>query len=146
MADHKTDRVLEAVAARITAAVSRDVFRGREFGVPDANLPATFVYLGTEDVGAEEEGATWPTLYPRTGVVTVEAADVVADIESTLLAMRRDTTKALRADHTLGLSWVIDIIEGSAEAIEYEAEGSVKAFYRCNWTVIYQRDWDDPTA
>jgi len=144
---HRADTVMDAVATAITGLTTtgNNVFRGRDHASKaSGKLPALVLHLGTDT--PNEEASAWPRLYSDLEVEIEVLIDGASGFESTLLTIREEVTKALRADYTLGLSFVVEIREGPAERPQPEDQDSRRFSYALGWTVTYSRNWDDPSA
>lgn len=150
MADLRAEQIIAVFVTRLTslATTGANIFRGRVYPVPDNKLPALLVYLGP-DVPAHDDGASSSFQYLDSRLtVFVEALSKTsaAQVDTQLNQIRKEAIIALRADHTQGLAFVLDSIEGAAEPdLKGEGDKSTGSL-RMEWTVLYRRSRADGSA
>lgn len=147
MADHRAEQIVAAVVTKITGLTTTGarVYRGRLYPLQPTELPALLVYLG-----ADTDGVTLGQSL-RESVLNIGLDAVVktvaTQIDTLLNQVRKEVTIALAADHTQGLGFVLDSIEG--DAAEPEPSGEVDqptGRQRLNWQFRYRRSRTDPSA
>jgi len=144
---HRAKSILDAAETAITGLTTtgNSVFRGLPpAAAQGADLPALFVRMGSDEPDPEQ--SAWPRLYSNLEIVIEGVIIASATMDDDLLQIREEVTKALRADYTLGLSYVQENMEGAAGAPEPGGETRQLAYYPMNWIVRYSRNWDDPST
>lgn len=150
MADLRAEQIVAAFVTKLTslATTGANVFRGRVHPVPDNKLPAILVYLGP-DVPMHDDGASSSFQYLDSRLtIFVEALSKTsaAQVDTQLNQIRKEAIIALRADHTQGLAFVIDSLEGPAEP-DLKGDGDKPTgSLRMEWTVLYRRSRADGSA
>lgn len=118
----RTEQVMDAVVTALTglATTGSNVFRGRVYDLPDTALPGLAVSMGEDTIADELNG-----YYDWTLSVAIESkVEANTQVDTTLNTIRGEVHAALRADPTLGLSFVIDTKPSSAEAPDLSGEGA----------------------
>lgn len=150
MADHRREQILDAVKTTLTglATTGANVFRLRVWPQESAVLPSWNIVQG-EDVPLQdvEEGGGWPKLDRSLQLRLEGRVKATADLDQTLNEMTKEATVALRADHTLGLGFVHDVIERETEEPEVTTETEQpSALLAMNWEIRYRTSVNDPSA
>lgn len=145
MALHRAEQIAAALLAALTGLTSTglNAFRGRALPVEVSSTPALLIY-STSDQPLD---VTYPVRNSALSVlIEGHALAVPGAIETTLNAIRKEVTIAIRSAPTLGLGFVIESEEGGAD---YELFGDSEqpgGIVRMTWTVMYRRGWNDPSA
>ena len=131
MADARSEQIMSAVETALAGLTTTgaNVQRGQVYPHQAADLPALGIMTGDDVPAAEYQTARLDWLL----TVIVEAvAGIDADyttqastIESTLAQIRKEVHIALFADHTLGLSFVLDIQPGAVGQPLLDREGQI---------------------
>lgn len=148
---HRAEQIIDAIANAIGSfsGYTGEVYkhRAQSLAHEQAELPATSVDFG-EDSSVEDDGAS--NLSFLDSLLTVETTIFVSEAEESdartkLLDMRRSIHRALMADRSLGLVFVIDTRYGGADAPEINAETeSMIGRLACRWAVHYRMNITDP--
>ena len=106
-------------------------------------LPAVSVDIGPE------EGVSQNTQYidsrMRMAITAVVAAPSEPDARRSLLSLRREVHRALMADETLGLSFVVSTTFGRMEDVQTETDGESIVFSQSAiWLIYYRMNVLDP--
>lgn len=147
MADHRAEQVLARVQTLVTGLVTTGarVDRGRDEEVPAESTPALRVVMGGDEIVDP-----WAqSLVDSFLDVTVEARvhDSAANVETRLNQVRKEVNIALAADQTLGLAFVLAIVELGSMRPRLSGElarpaAAMDLLYR----VRYRRSRTDPSA
>lgn len=144
---HRAESVVQAVVAKVTGltATGARVYRGRVYPVQAGELPCLLVYMGGDEIVARMSNA----LIDSSLTIYVEALtrSASSQIDTLLNTIREQVTIALAADHTQGLGYVIDSIEGDTPQPELSGEGEqIAGSLRMEWKFIYRRSRTNPGA
>lgn len=128
----RAEAILTAIETAITGLTTTgsNVERGKVYGYQAAELPALSLYMGEDTPAAEYQTGLvdWELQIRIESMVSIDAADNASltdsTIETQLNLIRSEVHAAVMADHTLGLSYVIDIIPGTASAPILSGEGA----------------------
>ncbi|MFZ5697766.1 MAG: hypothetical protein ACOY9J_03435 [Pseudomonadota bacterium] len=150
MALHRAEQIVEAVIANITGLTTTgdNVFRSRTAELPDNRTPALVVYLGPDAPRSDGGSSSYRYIDGDLTVFVVAAVKGRTDAltETKLNLIRKEVTIALMADHTQGLSFVIDTTEGQAVP-EINGDGDKPVGrLRMEFTFHYRRSRTDPSA
>lgn len=132
------ETLIDTVVAKIGADVAVDstkVFANRVADLNDTEMPAYNVVLGP-DAPLSELGATNVAYIDWQLILFVDCyvRSILADVDAVFLDMRRNVHRALMADHTQGLAFVMTTIPGGADEPNLDDEGDRKSIvYRLNW-------------
>lgn len=146
---HRAEQIVDAAVTLLDAALSAQVFKARTLSLSneDGELPAITVNIGTDDpvsdLGADNLRFIDSLLELR---LTAYAQDTSQSAVLTdLMALRVGVHKALMADQTLGLGFVMSTRYGGADAPEVATEGAYLAG-RLDMTfrVLYRMSVTDP--
>lgn len=145
---HRAESIIAAIVANkvnnLTTTGAR-VYRGRTTPVQAAEFPCLLVYLGPDKVVREYSQEKIDNLVTVYFEGRVQSPTQQLDTE--LNKIREEVTKALQADYTQGLSYVINTIEGDVEAPDFHGEGQKPiAGLRMEWQFLYRRSRTDPGA
>lgn len=148
---HRAEQILDAASAAITAGEFRGtVFkhRAQSLSQKDGELPAVSVDFG-DDPPLDDSGAdNFAFLDSLLGIETTIYLkdDEEQKVRTALLNARTAIHKALMADRTLGLSFVIDTRYGGAERPLVVADSEfVTGQLICRWRVHYRMNITDPS-
>ena len=129
MADARAEQIMVAVKTAVTGLTTTgaNVQRGQVYPHESNKLPALGVLMGPDVPAVELQTA----LLDWELTVAIECA-VQADIyngsesgiETDLAQIRKEVHAALFADHTLGLSFVLDIEPGPAQQPQISGDGN----------------------
>lgn len=144
---HRAESILAVVITKLTGLTTTgtNVFRGRVYAIPDANLPALAVYQGEDKVIGQYAQAK----YDCELTVNVDAIvkTSATQVDTLLNTIREQVVIALQADYTQGLAYVLNTIEGDTSAPELSGEGDKpSASVRMEWKLHYRRSRTDPGA
>lgn len=132
------ETLIDALVTNIQAEPGVDsskVFRNRVAMLNDTELPAYVVVLGPDqslgELGSDNLAfIDWELLI----FVDCYLRSVAVSIDQEFLDMRARVHRALQADHTQGLSFIITTVAGGADDPIIDDEGERKnAVYRTNW-------------
>jgi hypothetical protein len=149
---HREEQIIQAAKAAIEAqsVLAAAVFTHRTLtlSADDQELPAVVVNNGA-DAPPDGDGVTNLAFIDSVLELQISLAaqgDTQQEIASELDRLRVAVHKALMtAPRTLGLSFVMGIRYGGAEAPEYSTTGSPLAGKRaCAFSFHYRMDIDDP--
>ena len=140
---HRAEQIVATIVTTLTGLTTTgaNVFRGREYNIPDTNLPALKIYMGT-DTKLEEYSQgqmDWELSIRIVGVVKS-----TGQIDTTLNLIRNEITVALQADHTQGLGFLLDSIEGDAAEPIFSVGDQQIAEQELEWQFMYRRSRNDP--
>ena len=147
MADHRAEQIAAAVTLNLTglATTGSNVFRSRAQPIARTKLPALVIRLIGEEIVDESVAGQMR----RDLTVAVHAyvrSSSEGGVETTLNLIRKEVTIALQADHTQGLSFVIDTNEESVEyEITEEGEQTV-GLVKTEIIIGYRTSRADPSA
>lgn len=145
---HRADQIIDAVAALIETQVQPSgvkVYTHRRFSLAadQDELPAISVDYG-EDTAVTHIAHAIDSLLNLeiTGVV---AASEEADVRAELLRLRREVHKAVMADETQGLAFVVTTTYAGAATPELNVDGgNVVGELTSSWAIYYRMDPSDP--
>ena len=128
----RAEAILAAVETAITGLTTTgtNVERGKVYGYQPSELPALGLYMGADSPLAEYQTGLidWELNIRIESTVSIDAADNASltdsTIETKLNLIRSEVHAAVMADHTLGLSYVIDIMPGTASEPILSGEGA----------------------
>lgn len=144
---HRAESILADVVTTLTGltTTAANVFRGRVYAIPDANLPALAVYQGEDKIIGQYAQAK----YDCELTVNIEAIVKTSStqVDTLLNTIREEVVAALQADYTQGLAYVLNTIEGDTSAPELSGEGDKPAAtVRMEWKFHYRRSRTNPGA
>jgi len=149
MADHRAEQILQAVVANVTglATTGNHVTRARATPQATGALPALAVYQGP-DVPLDADLQSMQYLdVELTVYIDILVATEAQQVDSLLNQIRVEIARALWADYQQGLSFVIEMREGSADEPMLVGEGErPAASMRTAWIFKYRRSRTDPSA
>lgn len=142
MADHRAENIIAAVVTTVTGltTTASRVYRGRRYELDVDTSPSLCVYMGP-DTPFSAPGDS-PMAY-QDSELTIYIEGVVKDsttaVATTLNQIRHEVAVALNADHTQGLAYVHDTIEGdTALDLNGETDKPVGRM-RTAWRFLYRR-------
>jgi len=142
MADHRVENILVAVLDKLSTLTTTgdNTFRGRVYEIPDGELPAVCVYMGTDNPRSDSGSSGWWYIdSDLTLNIEAVAKTSALQIDTVLNQIRFEVAQALQADITQGLSYVINTTEGSASP-EIDGVGEmVTGRLRMEFTILYRR-------
>lgn len=145
---HRGDTVLSTIKTLLSTGLSfsSNTYRDRTRLFQSTDLPGLNIEGGEERLIADYVGGQqdWELDVSFTLVVS----SVNEDHGSLLYGYRTELHKKLRTDYTLGLSYVIDILEVGAEALvlgQTDSDTPI-AGQTLHWKVQYRRSTDDPES
>lgn len=149
---HRAQQILEAVEAKLAASTTlgAGVYLYRELSLSDADqeLPAVCIRPGSDEPLSDFTSTNLrfiDSLLEVRLVALAAGSDERSSAEE-LLRLRVETHKALLADTTLGLSFVIDCRYGGAAAPDMEqATGGNGASVEMTFRVLYRMNLADPS-
>lgn len=151
MADHRAEQIMDAFVTEVTGldTTKNSVVRDRPYNVELGDNCALSIYQGT-DVPYEEGIQNW-TYQDMVLTVVIEILVKAASsmpISQTLNQIRKEITTTLQAvaDPPLGLSFCIEIEEGTSFEPQLEIAEQPTAVQRFEWMVKYRRSRTDPSA
>ncbi len=142
MADHRAENILVAVLDKLSTLTTTgdNTFRGRVYEIPDGELPAVCVYMGTDNPRSDSGSSGWWYIDSDL-TLNIEAVAKTSSlqIDTVLNQIRFEVAQALQADITQGLSYVINTTEGTASP-EIDGVGEmVTGRLRMEFTILYRR-------
>jgi len=147
MALHRAEQIVAAMQALVTglATTGTRVDRGRGEPIAEGNTPALRVAMGADTIVEP-----WvQQLLDSDLDVTVEAFvhDSAANVETLLNQIRKEVNIALVADYTLGLAFVLAIVELGATRPQVSGDlAKPAAAMELQYRVKYRRSRLDPSA
>lgn len=145
---HKAETILEAVETLLTGLTTTgaNVERARVHPWTNAELPAISLFMGADT--PLDNDARGIGFYDWGLLINVDAVckkTATSGIDTTLNLIRAELTTALVGDYTLGLSFVIDIVEQGSSEPEISGEGEKPiALQRTTFLIKYRRSIGDP--
>ncbi len=151
-----TEQVLEKFKDLVDAdpVLTGHVYRGRVYQIESADLPAVLIQEGPEQILeflTQDQELVETTVYLdliSAGVTDELAADpesIATGVETEVHAIEVRVTKALAANHTLGLTFVQFSELVSKDQIESTNEGDRPVgSQRMDWRVVFYRKRTDP--
>ncbi len=130
MSDLKAEQILVAIKTAITGLTTTgaNVQRGQVYGHEKISLPALTLNMGQDSVEFEQQTGLidWQLeiLIQSTAFVSAAYTASESALDTLLNLIRGEVYLAVMADHTLGLSFVIDIMPGPAGAPTLSGEGA----------------------
>lgn len=151
MADHRAEQIMAAFEALVTslATTGSNVTRARIYPNQSSALPALSVYQGDDEPKLDHDDDAVLEYIDHILEVIIEAHVQASSgiVDTTLNQIRKEIAVVVHADHKIGLSFVINTIEGPAEAPELFDEGEKRtAVQRNHYFVKYRRSRTDPSA
>lgn len=148
MVVHSAEKILLKVLDLLMdlETTGESVQRSRVYDWADSELPALSIYMGSDSPGDPESRniafSDWE-LEIRIEAVCKKLS--YSETDSTLNAIRGEVAAALLSDYTLGLSFVIDVIEGEAGSPNESGESErPTASQVLTYSVKYRRPLKDP--
>ena len=145
---HKAERIMQAVYVLCLdqATTGGNVYRSLVYGHETEKLPAINLTMGADTPAETEQQNIALTDYIlRVNCDAVCQKLQYSAVETTLNEIRAEITAALLANRTLGLDFVIDVIEVGAEEPQLTGEGEKPmALQRFSFDVKYRRAVNDP--
>lgn len=142
MADHRAENILVAVLDKLStlATTGDNAFRGRVYEIPEGELPAVCVYMGTDNPRSDSGSSGWWYIDSDL-TLNIEAVAKTSSlqIDTVLNQIRFEVAQALQSDITQGLSYVINTTEGSASPEIDGAGEMVTGRLRMEYTILYRR-------
>ncbi len=144
----RIEQLLDAIETNLGADVSVDatkVFRNRVADLNDTELPGYNLRLGP-DAPIDELGATNVAFIDWDQVIFIDCYEraITENVDAVFLNMRRNIHRALMADVTQGLGFVMLSIPGGAEEPLIDDSGERKNMvYRTNWLFRLRTSIDD---
>ena len=149
MADHRAEQILQAVVANVTglATTGNNVTRARATPQAAGALPALAVYQGPDvPLDADLQSVQYLDV-EFTVYIDILVATATQQVDTLLNQIRVEIARALWADYQQGLSFVIEMREGSADEPMLVGEGELPAAsMRTAWIFKYRRSRTDPSA
>ena len=135
----RTETLIDTLVATLQADAAitvGSVYQGRTAPLADTELPAYSIELGQDSplnaLGTDNVAfIDWAQLI----FIDCYAKSTAADINSIFLNMRRNVHRALMADYTQGLSFVMQTIPAGAEEPILDSSGEQK-------TMVYRTGWE----
>lgn len=147
MALHRAEQIIAAVKTTLTGLTTTGarVYRGRVTALADTNLPALCIYQGADTELMQFSQALIDSELTITIEVLVKTSS--EQVDTLLNLIRKEVAIALRADYTQGLAFVINTMEGTADAPELSGDGEKPAAaMKLEWKFHYRRSRTDPSA
>jgi len=144
---HRAEQIMDALTAALSAlapATADKVIRGRHSPFASTINKAIAIYQGLDDV---VDNSGWNNVYSKLNVqVDIHVRSSSAQVDQEINAICKVITSTIWADHTLGLSFVIDTEEGASEEPEMLRESNIPiSVMRTNWLFKYRRDRTNPS-
>lgn len=145
---HRAEQIVDAIAAIIAARVQppgAHVFTHRRLSVDpyQDELPLVSVDFGDDTPAADNTQFIDSVLTVPTTAVAVGPEE--RDVKLKLLELRREVHRAIMADPTLGLAFVVYTNYGGAAEPVYETDGELLVGeLTSNWFVHYRMNVLDP--
>lgn len=127
----RAESILAAIETLLdgTTDAGANVQRGQVYAHEETKLPAIAIFMGPDvPAGEMQTGFTdWDLTVLIQTTVSIAAwyTDMSAAVETSLNALREQIHALLLADHTLGLSYVIDTTAGPAEQPIIDGDGEL---------------------
>lgn len=138
------DQVVTSLGADVAVDATK-VFSNRVADLNDTEMPAYNIVLGS-DSPLGEFGPSNVAFIDWEQVLFIDCYErsILADIDAAFLDMRRNVHRALMADHTQGLNFVITTIPAGADEPLIDDAGERKNMvYRTNWIFQLRTSIDD---
>lgn len=147
MADHRAEVIIKAIHDKLLSleTTGGSVTRAQNIVWDDSELPALTIAMGS-DYPVEGSANIVVVTHRMSVTFTSHVREFSHEpADKTLTDIRGDVAVALLADHTIGLDFVIDIIEGGADTPDYSQLGD-RQLVSQNFTydVIYRRARTNP--
>lgn len=147
MADHREEQILAQVTTLVTGLVTTgaNVDRGRQEEIPTDKLPALRVAGGDDTIVDPWAQALVDSELDVS--VFAHVHDSATNVETKIIQIRKEVAIALLADYTLGLAFVLSIVEVGARkpllAGDLAKPAAAREFL---FKVRYRRSRTDPSA
>lgn len=146
MADHKAEQILNAVLSKLTAAaVPSAVTIGRDhpYTYDDSELPAVNITMGTDKA---KQYLLGQQVLNDMDIEIEVVAKTSAVLSTTINEIRKEISVALRADYTLGLAFMVELLP--TEMAKPEQKDGDLPVMGCTttWLATYQASINDPSA
>lgn len=149
MADHRAEQIMDAFVAAIgnLTTTSTNVFRDRVEAIDPSITAALSVYQG-EDYPLDTSDQNWFTVdHVLEIMIEIQIKQAYGTpISQTLNQIRKEIAVAIQAAPQLGLSFVIDTVEGAGRRPRIDFSEKSTALQAYEWRVKYQRSRTDPSA
>ena len=149
MADHRAEQIMDAIQTLLTGLTTTgtNVTRDRVYPIGTSINYALSLYQGSDDPASRDD-QSWNILNSflafRIDIQVRLSSSTV--ISQQLNLIRKEIVFALQANPTLSLSFVVDLIEGSAlEPVDDYGDQPISR-QSFHWTVHYERSRTDPSA
>lgn len=139
---HKADQILSAIETKLGNITGLTVSRSKYYAVEDNELPHCVVRMGSDARQSDQGNSFIDSVLNVELVVMVDES--TSAYETALLDIRKNANIQLMTDHTLGLGFVLDTTEESAQAPELMDGAKPRAMQSINYTVLYRRDRINP--
>lgn len=144
MADHRAEQILAAVLGKLTGIASAaSVERDHPYSYDESELPAVNVCMGAEKPQTLllSQNVNW-----ELDVEIELACKQSTTLSTTINELRKEIQTALRADYTLGLSFVIDLLPSEFAKPE-QKDGDLPVMAATwTWVATYRSSLDDPST
>ena len=145
MADSRVKLVIDAVKTKVTSLTTTDanVFVHKDTEFQTTEVPGLNIRIGqlapTRTPAGQDD---WELQLFIDAYVKTNSS-----YWETLLQIQKEIHVALRADHTIGLAYVHDVIAQGAEAVQMEGDGDkVKALLPIEWLIHFRTSKADLSA
>lgn len=141
---HRAQAIRDAVVTKLQPLIALGVVSQVYFGAEQADeLPAIGVMLG-DDTRQNRNSAFID--WQLTVFTDILVGGTDADVDAIMLATRLNIHKAIMADTTLGLPYVIDVNPIGQQEPERSNEGDrYTSATRVSWQVTYRSSLTDPS-
>ena len=144
---HRAETLLVAVVTTVTGLTTTgsNVYRGKLTPIPPTVNNALKVYLGPDAHLADMSPALQD--WELTVYLDSYTRSPTLQIDTQLNKIREEVTVALNADHTQGLSFVVNTTEGDADEPELSGQAAAASgSMRMAWKFHYRRSRTNPGA
>lgn len=144
---HRAEQIMDALTTVLSAlapATVDKVVRGRHSPFAANINKAIAIYQGPDEV---IDNSGWNNVYSDLTIyIDIHVRTSSAQVDQEINAICKVITSTIWANHTLGLSFVIDTEEGASEEPEILGEGNKPtSVMRTSWRFKYRRDRTNPS-
>jgi len=143
MADHKANQILAAIKSKLTGLLTtgQNIYQSRVYAIE--SLPAINLKMGADRPESIHNTQSDNEL---TILVEMFVKSDEPNIDSILLAIRKEIQIALMADETQGLPFVLITLPNGMSSPDVSADEQPTAFATVEYKVIYRSLLTDPSG
>ena len=129
MADHRAEQIMTALLAKLQplATTGYSVHRARVYALTSDQVPGISLFMGPDEP-VDDTIQTWSQIDSQLTVYIDAHVRDANTAETDINRIRKEVVLAIMADYSLGLSFVLDAVEGPAS--EPERSGEAEASFR----------------